>query len=258
MRELDCCVCYEALRDPVYLHSCGHSVCLNCAKAMLTAEDLSISCPLDKIKTSFHLSPTGEVVLPLNRPIMAICEAVDIQLRYCEVCERRLVVMVCSFDMLRLCEYCAKRHKATKHLRSHLVLGAANQSLCPDHQRRILWMCFTEGRLLCCECGDFGELHRLCQVMPLVKARARLLAMLSRAERKAKQLIEQANDVAELIELPQSLQRQSLELRSLRQSLSRGPTAWLVAFRSCLEISRCQQAVARTVHRLTQSRASCM
>jgi len=254
LRELDCCVCYEALRDPVYLHGCGHSVCLNCARVMLASDDLSVTCPLDKSKTYFSLSPNGDVVMPLNRPVMAIYEAVDVHLRYCEVCERRLVAMVCSFDQLRLCESCAKRHKATRHMRSHLVYCAASQSLCPEHHRRTLWMCFTEGRLLCCECGDFGELHRLCQVVTLAKARTRLLGMLRRAERKAAGLLELAKGTAELSELPVSLQRQSLELRSLRQSLARGPSAWVAAFRHCLEISRCQQAVARTVQVQARSR----
>jgi hypothetical protein len=238
----------------VYLQGCGHSVCLRCARAMLAPEDLSVACPLDKIKTQFNLSSSGDVIMPLNRPVMAIYEAVDVHLRYCEVCERRLVAMVCAYDMLRLCEVCAKRHKATRHLRSHLVYCAASQSLCPEHHRRTLWMCFTEGRLLCCECGDFGELHRLCQVVSLAKARTKLLGMLRRAERKAEGLIDLAKGLAELSELPLSLQRQSLELRSLRHSLARGPSTWVSTFRHCLEVSRCQQALARSMQVQARSR----
>ena len=238
----------------MYLQGCGHSLCLSCARAMLASEDLSVACPLDKIKTQFNLSPSGDVIMPLNRPVMAIYEAVDVHLRYCEVCERRLVAMVCAYDMLRLCEVCAKRHKATRHLRSHLVYCAASHSLCPEHHRRTLWMCFTEGRLLCCECGDFGELHRLCQVVPLAKARTKLLGMLRRAERKAEGLIDQAKGLAELSELPLSLQRQSLELRSLRHSLARGPSTWVSTFRHCLEMSRCQQALARSIQVQARSR----
>lgn len=256
LRELDCFVCYEPLRDPVYLHTCGHSLCLSCSKTLLDSTALTITCPLDKGKTQFRLSPSGDVALPLNRPLMAISEAVTQHLNSCEVCQSRPAALVCANDLLRLCDSCAHRHTSSKHLKSHTLCAAASQAICPDHQRRVLWICFTELKLLCCECGEFGEAHRLCQVLTLSRARSRILRVLRKAERSSEALAGEVRVLGETQELPATLQRHTEELRAGIQALGEGPTVWLRALQQATEVVRCQKAVASAVKQLRRRHAS--
>lgn len=256
LKELDCFVCYEPLRDPVYLHTCGHSLCLGCSKVLLDPITLSITCPLDKGKTQFRLSQSGEVALPLNRPLMAISEVVIQHLSSCEVCQSRPAVLVCANDLLRLCDSCAHRHTSSKHLKSHTLCSTTSQTICPDHQRRVLWICFTELKLLCCECGEFGEAHRLCQVLTLSRARSRILRVLRKAEKSSEALVREVKDMGEAQELPATLQRQTEELRAGIQALGGGPAAWLQALQQATEVMRCQKAVATAVKQLRRRHAS--
>lgn len=250
LRELDCFVCYEVLRDPVYLHTCGHSLCLRCSKTLLDPASLSITCPLDKARTQFRLSPSGEVALPLNRPLMAISEAVSHHLHSCEVCQSRPAEVICAYDLLRLCSTCAQRHTSSKHLKSHVLCATSSQAICQDHQRRVLWICFTELKLLCCECGDFGETHKLCQVVTLPRARSRILRLLQKAVKSSQTLALEVEGVSDNHDFPVTLQKHSEDLHASIQALSLGPSAWIQALQQAREITRCQKSVASTVKRL--------
>lgn len=250
LRELDCFVCYESLKDPVYLHTCGHSLCLRCTKSLVDPDDLTITCPLDKRKTQFHLAPGGDVALPLNRPLMAINEAVMLHLKFCEMCQTQPVDFICSYDLLRLCSSCARRHRSSKHLRSHTVYGVGSQSICPEHNRKVLWFCFTERKLLCCECGDFGDQHKMCQVLPLSRARSRLSRSVKCLQTRCHELISEASELSESEEVPATLRRESAVLVSLHERLDIGPAAWAQVAQATSEITHSQKETTTALKRL--------
>ena len=230
-------------------------MCLRCTKTLINPEDLTISCPLDKKKTQFQLSQKGDIALPLNRPLMAIGEAVTLHLKFCEVCQSHAAEFLCSYDLLRLCGPCARRHRSSKHLRSHVVQSIGTQTVCTEHQRKVMWMCFTEVKLLCCECGEFGDRHQLCTVLPLAGARARLLRTLKKVEERSTRLLTQVSSLSEHPELPATLQRQSSQLRSLTQAVNSGPKAWVQALQVTIEIARCQKDAVATVKQLLKERS---
>lgn len=134
MADLTCPLCHEDFdlvsRTPRFMTNCGHTFCANCCERLLVgAKDGFVECPEDNILTVLSNPEQGIINFPPNLAFNKILSA-----------RRSRPVVVEGREAPRPSDF-------------------SGLHVCPEHQKMADLFCLTDRKVICVDCGLFGD-HR--------------------------------------------------------------------------------------------------